>query len=277
MALTVASMVTGFVSVDFPKEGMPRQPPIDVALCGDENYIEPVASAPGKPLRKRAENPLVEVATHDEVQLRDLSDRWGTLQFLLKTAVGSEVALEAIQSDVMRLNTFLEELSNAASRLSLRRGAVVRCCTPLDENAVVGLHAGNPQITDVDGTMLLNQGMTQEELQRTIADVSLLRNVIRIKVNDDGDIDTASSALKELSFFFADLNRLAAAKADTTAYDLLLRLEALPPPPSAQPSRKPRRRHTLSYKVKASTASRISRERQGVRQCLKKHGEHHKA
>ena len=115
--------------------------------------------------------------------------------------LANEDALNATRSAVTRMTELLEYVDATSRRLG---------CEPQNVFGHLLFRCGAP--TDPTSRQLrLNDAVDPTRLQRMVAVTAELRSLLRIKVQDNNDLQLAATALRETAGFFARLDAAAAA------------------------------------------------------------------
>ena len=140
-----------------------------------------------------------------------LKQRWAELQFVLRKSLSSDEELKAAQVEVERGRQFLEDLESVSREANLLQGIVLQ--------ATCGDAQGN-----AGDTSALQGKVSPESVARIQEGCTAFRNVLRVKITDDADLDTARRAILDSCQFFSLLCEEAAARGTTSAFAVLREL-----------------------------------------------------
>ena len=161
-----------------------------------------------------------------------LADSWTEVSFLLRRKIASDADVEEVEAALTAGSHVLRRLDALAKQFGIRRGELVQCLLPFNTNtsaseqgsvaegqmkkAFEALRDKNP---DVD---LATFG--EEEHKVMVREAVGLRQLARVKLADDADLDMARQATNEAAAFF-NLLRSYARKLERTLFSCLAELE----------------------------------------------------
>eukprot|EP00949_MAST-11_sp_MAST-11-sp1_P000223 g223.t1 len=115
--------------------------------------------------------------------LEGLKQRWTEVEFILRTSVNDNKELNAAEELVKASKAFTDLLEEEANRIDTLQGKLFQALlTNANETTIEGL--------DAETASTLRKGAAQ------------LRQAIRVKIQDDADLDTARRALVDVLEFF---------------------------------------------------------------------------
>ncbi len=127
-----------------------------------------------------------------------LRQRWAELEFVLRDPITSAESLAAAQDRVAAATQFLQDLEATAKEVDLLQGIILQ--------SIVGDGQGH------GGSGVALEGKVEDGRVEALKSGSLaIRSLVRLKVTDDADLDTARRAVLDCGQFF----KLLAAEADT--------------------------------------------------------------
>ena len=138
-----------------------------------------------------------EVHFEMDAKAEKLAKRWDKVSFVLQDHVSSSrhfAKVRAISSSSMQL---FEEIEKVAAEHNMLKGKIARMLLPYNENTSV-----DDQKAVDPSTSPLVDIMSIDQIEHLVNAAGNLRQLIRVKVADCGDLDQAKEAIKELLKFF---------------------------------------------------------------------------
>jgi hypothetical protein len=148
----------------------------------------------------------------------ELNLMWNEVQYLLRKRPSSSADVDVTLKNTESALYFLNTLEVEAARMGMLRGGLSRCILPYDENTSTLDQAnvsGSANQEDLD-RMDLDAGVL-EKMRVGAVD---LRNLVRVKIADDGDLDLAMTAVTDVAKFFKSLKK-EGAKRGVDSFDIL--------------------------------------------------------
>eukprot|EP00946_MAST-07B_sp_MAST-7B-sp1_P003564 g3564.t1 len=136
-----------------------------------------------------------------------LKARWAELEFVLRSPITCESTLVESQTKVEAASKFLADLESTAEEVDLLQGIILQ--------SIVGDGQGHGG----EGSALVGK-IDSARVEQLKSGSAALRTLLRLKISDDADLDTARRSVMDMNDFF----RLLASHADaegTSAYDML--------------------------------------------------------
>ena len=135
--------------------------------------------------------------------IEGLKARWAELQFALRSPVPSDKTLAESQTRVKEASVFLENLESTAQEVNLLQGIILQ--------SIVGDGQGHGG----DGSALSGK-IDDSRVEGLKAGSVALRSLLRLKISDDADLDTARRSVLDVGDFFTLLAAEAAAESKTS-------------------------------------------------------------
>eukprot|EP00946_MAST-07B_sp_MAST-7B-sp1_P000426 g426.t1 len=136
-----------------------------------------------------------------------LKARWAELEFVLRSPITSESTLEESQTKVEAASKFLSDLEATAEEVDLLQGIILQ--------SIVGDGQGHGG----EGSALAGK-IDSARVEQLKSGSVALRTLLRLKISDDADLDTARRSVMDMIDFFRLLASHATAEG-TSAYDML--------------------------------------------------------
>ena len=106
------------------------------------------------------------------------------------------------------------QLNHVATALKINRGMLSRWLLPFDVNTVITDQQSDFNSVDDKTPPELRGKLTPEQLKYLVSGVNGVRQLVRVKIADDNDLETATEAVRTTTIF---LNRLKKAAAEMSA------------------------------------------------------------
>ena len=151
-----------------------------------------------------------------------LSRLWGEIMFLLRKPIRNENDLNVTLERASRGFNFLNDLEKAASELNMLQGTLSRYLLPFNNKTSVADQAANNN--NEFGSSELDGLLTYTLRRKLVRDATDLRSLIRVKIADDADLDTARRAVIDTMEFFR-LLKDESEKINITGFELLCKLD----------------------------------------------------
>ena len=171
---------------------------------------------------------------------RRLADCWLEVSFLLRRKVASDEDVLEVEAALEAGASVLAEVDTLAKQLGIRRGEVVQSLLPFNSNTSASEQGSVAAEQATEAFEALQRKVAPEAFaaletsnhetfnaerhQRIVKDAVALRQLARVKLADDADLDMARQAVMEAAAFFK-LLRLYAKKARKTPHACLAELE----------------------------------------------------
>lgn len=145
-----------------------------------------------------------------------LQRRWGEIVFLLRSPVNTEEDIHKVVQDSTSALAFLVRLDELSRRVEMRRGAVSRWLLPfhsgtsLADQTVQVRPATAEEALRVGAYGPLLRQVGRAEKGAMAAGARTLRQMVRVKIADDADLDQARRAAVDTANFFRLLSTEAA-------------------------------------------------------------------
>jgi hypothetical protein len=128
------------------------------------------------------------------------------MEFLLKTPIANAGDLAAVTATAKESQAFLSELEQRAGELGMLRGKLSRCLLPYSENTSTldqaNVAVGGEGVYGYEeSASMLDGKINQADVQRLTTSAVAMRQLMRVKLADDADLDQAARALAELVQF----------------------------------------------------------------------------
>mmetsp|Transcript_1826 Transcript_1826/g.2882 ORF Transcript_1826/g.2882 Transcript_1826/m.2882 type:complete len:936 (-) Transcript_1826:39-2846(-) len=146
--------------------------------------------------------------------------RRGEVELLLRRPINSDEDIQFTLASAEAGLLFMEELKRVAKSLNVLRGALSRWLLPYDSNTAL-----TDQISSVSSVVQsmpdnIRGKLTEKQVHYLVSGVNGVRQLVRIKIADDNDLDQAKEALQTASVFLKRLQS-EAQKCNMSAYELL--------------------------------------------------------
>jgi len=138
--------------------------------------------------------------------LLKLEEQWSEVEFVLKMPLGSEDEVDAVGQSVDDGLWFLGEVARLSKESGHSRGAVSRMILPYHANTAVSTQRA--EIVDADNSPL-GEMVDRSVLAKLAEAANALRGLVRVKVADDADLDSAKRAVVLVEKFLANLRAFA--------------------------------------------------------------------
>jgi len=164
----------------------------------------------------------------------ELSQRWGEVEFLLKSPLTSEDDVANAEQAAAQGLRFIDDLTRFSQQMGENRGLLLRWVLPFDATTSIadqsnvqgagsyeGAGTGSAITPQQDQTFsAVIDKTTKAEL---LAGALALRQLVRVKLSDEADLQQGLRAGTDTHTFLKEL-RLAATKEGTTTYAFLQKL-----------------------------------------------------
>ena len=154
-------------------------------------------------------------------QKKELSLQLFEVELVLRKKLSSHDDIICSLDEARKCMIFLQQLEDCASKCNCTVGGLFRFILPHDanthlrrEDSIRDLSTSSTQ-TSLTTSSLDTAALIPTEIKDLIAGALLLRNLVRIKIADDGDLLTASTALKSTISFLGVI--MEAGKSDVLA------------------------------------------------------------
>lgn len=112
-----------------------------------------------------------------------------------------------------------------AASLNINRGTLSRWLLPFDSNTSISDQQSDVNSVDSNTPPELKGKITVEQLKYLVSGVNGVRQLVRVKIADDNDLETATAAVRTTTEFLKRLMKAAQEMNDngqaTTPYELL--------------------------------------------------------
>jgi hypothetical protein len=151
--------------------------------------------------------------------------RSGEVEFLLRRPINNDEdimhSLNCAEAGIQ----FLEELDRVAESNNMNRGTISRWLLPFDTSTSITDQASTFSSVEQSTPEELKGKITTEQLSYLVNGVNGIRQLVRVKIADDNDLETAKEAVKTTAQFLKRLqsaaDELVASGQSTTPFDLL--------------------------------------------------------
>ncbi|CAM9582591.1 unnamed protein product, partial [Scytosiphon promiscuus] len=168
-----------------------------------------------------------------------LDARWAEVEFMLCHEVNCEESLQyTIQATEAGL-VFMEKLEEKARELGVLKGQLSRWLLPFNaDTSVERQQAATPRrfqesllaLSANHGTATGGGPLTEAEAAYLTAGARRVRQLVRVKIADDNDLNTAKEALATMAGFFTSISEEAAKRGgNATAFSVLQERRAVSP------------------------------------------------
>ena len=117
------------------------------------------------------------------------------------------------------------QLNRVAASLKINRGALSRWLLPFDSDTSICDQQSEVGSVDDKTPPELRGKITAEQLKYLVSGVNGVRQLVRVKIADDNDLETATAAVRTITEFLNRLKKAAQDMSDggqvTTPYELL--------------------------------------------------------
>ena len=183
--------------------GVSEGQPSDLVIRNQTSVPEAVEA-------KLGDNDKMRNEQHD--QMRRV---WGELEFILRQQISSNSDVDAAQKAAHRSLAFLDQIDALSTKTKLLRGQLSRWLMPYSENTSAFDQRALTPSSWASSPLLEGGHLNEENYRQLIAGANTLRSLVRIKIADDEDLNTARRAVKDAAWFFSQLNE------DTPYHDIL--------------------------------------------------------
>jgi len=139
--------------------------------------------------------------------------RSSEVEFLLRRPLNSDDDIHSTLAAAEAGLFFLDELNEVAASLKINRGTLSRWLLPFDTNTSIEEQSSEFSSVDENTPPELKGKITNEQLKFLVGGVNGVRQLVRVKIADDNDLETATSAVRTTTVF---LTRLIKAATDMT-------------------------------------------------------------
>lgn len=152
-----------------------------------------------------------------------LSSRWAEVEFLLRHSVCSDADLTYAAAAAESGLIFMDRLATKAKQLGVRKGQLSRWLLPYDlETSVAEQRASTPGTVKVAMPDELAAQLSDRDVAYLVRGATGVRALVRVKIADDNDLNTARDALLTMATFFRRVSSEAARRGSgCTAFDIL--------------------------------------------------------
>ena len=131
---------------------------------------------------------------------------WGELEFILRQQICSNADVDAAQRAAHKSLAFLDQIDALSTKTKLLRGQLSRWLMPYSENTSAFDQRALTPSSWASSPLLEGGHLDEENYRQLIAGANTLRSLVRIKIADDEDLNTARRAVKDAAWFFSQLN-----------------------------------------------------------------------
>lgn len=135
------------------------------------------------------------------------------VEFLLRRPLNCDDDIRSTLAAAEAGLFFLDELNEVAASLKINRGTLSRWLLPFDTNTSIAEQSSDLSSVDENTPPELKGKITNEQLKFLVGGVNGVRQLVRVKIADDNDLETATAAVRTTTEF---LTRLIKAAADMT-------------------------------------------------------------
>ena len=132
---------------------------------------------------------------------------WGELEFVLRRPIGSNADVGAAQRAARDSLAFLDALDALSSKTKVLRGQLSRWLMPYSENTSAFDQRALTPSSWASSPLLEGGHLDENSYRRLIAGANTLRSLVRIKISDDEDLNTARRAVKDAAWCFSQLSK----------------------------------------------------------------------
>lgn len=164
----------------------------------------------------------------------ELSQRWGEVEFLLKSPLTSEEDVAKAEQAAAQGLHFIKDLTRFSQQMGENRGLLLRWVLPFDATTSIADQSNVQGAGSFEGagtgsaiTPQQNQAFSAVIDETTKAELLTgalaLRQLVRVKLSDEADLQQGLRAATDTHAFLKEL-RLAAKKEGTSTHDFLQKL-----------------------------------------------------
>ena len=131
---------------------------------------------------------------------------WGELEFILRQQIVNDADVVAAKRGAHKSLAFLDQIDALSTKTKLLRGQLSRWLMPYSENTSAFDQRALTPSSWASSPLLEGGHLNEEKYRQLIAGANALRSLVRIKIADDEDLNTARRAVKDAAWFFSQLN-----------------------------------------------------------------------
>lgn len=154
-----------------------------------------------------------------------IESRWLEVRFLLRKPIESEAdmrfTIAATESGLL----FIDQLNNVAKSLNVLRGTLSRWILPYDHNTRIDEQCSTPHSVMENIPSNYRNKITERQVHYLVSGANSVRQLIRIKIADDNDLEQARRGLITSKEFFVLLDHESEILSKTS-YELLQLLQS---------------------------------------------------
>ena len=141
--------------------------------------------------------------------------RWAEVEFLLRKSIESDEDVEFTLAAAEAGLVFCAQLEHKAKDMGILRGTLSRWLLPFDASTSVSEQAGGQRGMLSQAPEPICSRLTEREAQDLIEGANSVRRLVRIKIADDNDLETARTALVTAAEFLQRLSSQAESRGIT--------------------------------------------------------------
>jgi hypothetical protein len=179
-------------------------------------------NAGGSSVIKPASSNLSDSAT--SVASVELQSRWHEVNLLLRRRIDSEADMQFTMAAAEAGLLYSDQLNAVAKSLNVLRGTISRWILPFDNNTRIDGQCSTPMSVLERMPDALRGKISDRQIHYLVSGANSVRQLVRIKIADDNDLEQAKQALKTSMDFFKKLQEESQVLG-MTPYQLLRKLQ----------------------------------------------------
>ena len=154
----------------------------------------------------------------------DLDNLWHEVKFLLRRSIDSEGDMQFAIASTDAGILYIEQLNSVAKSLHVLRGTISRWILPFDNNTRLDGQCSTPHSVAENMPDSLRGKISERQIHYLVSGANSVRQLVRIKIADDNDLEQARQALLKSTEFFKKLQDEATAL-NLSQYQLLKQIQ----------------------------------------------------
>lgn len=144
------------------------------------------------------------------------------VELLLRRPINSDADIDFTLASAEAGLIFMDELNRVAKSLRILRGTLSRWLLPFDNNTAISDQISNVHSVVDSMPDSIRGKLTEKEVHYLVSGLNSVRQLVRVKIADDNDLEQARSALRTAAEFLRRLQKEADAEDESmTAFALL--------------------------------------------------------
>ena len=147
------------------------------------------------------------------------------MSLLLRRPMDSEADMQFTIAATEAGLLYADQLNNVAKSLNISRGQLSRWILPYDNNTRIDEQCSTPHSVLLNIPELIRDKMTERQIHYLVSGANSVRQLVKIKIADENDMEQARKALQLSMHFFSKLQE-EASHMNLTPFELLQKLKS---------------------------------------------------